>query len=53
MTSNKLKLEQLETPDTILSTDGQTNKVKPVYPTFNFVEAGNIKKAFYARPKST
>ena len=25
--------------DTILSTDGQTDKVKPVYPPFNFVEA--------------
>ena len=29
--------------DTILSTDGQTDKVKPVYPPFNFVEAGGIK----------
>ena len=28
--------------DTILSTDGQTDKVKPVYPHFNFVEAGGI-----------
>ena len=26
--------------DTILSTDRQTDKVKPVYPPFNFVEAG-------------
>ena len=25
--------------DTILSTDGQTDKVIPVYPPFNFVEA--------------
>ena len=29
--------------DTILSTEGQTDKVKPVYPPFNFVEAGSIK----------
>ena len=28
--------------DTILSTDGQTDKVIPVYPPFNFVEAGGI-----------
>ena len=28
--------------DTILSTDGQTEKVKPGYPTLNFVEAGGI-----------
>ena len=28
--------------DTILSTDGQMDKVKPVYPRFNFVEAGGI-----------
>ena len=28
--------------DTILSTDGQTDKVIPVYPPFNFVEAGDI-----------
>ena len=28
-----------DTVDTILSTDGQTDKVKPVYPPFNFVEA--------------
>ena len=28
--------------DTILSTDGQTDKVKSVYPPFNFVEAGGI-----------
>ena len=28
--------------DTILSTDGQTDKVKPVYPPFNFVEAGGV-----------
>ena len=28
--------------DTILSTNGQTDKVKPVYPPFNFVEAGGI-----------
>ena len=28
--------------DTILSTDGQTDKVKPVYPPFNFVEADGI-----------
>ena len=26
----------------ILSTDGQTDKVKPVYPPFNFVEAGGV-----------
>ena len=31
--------------DTILSTDGQTDKRKPVYPPFNFVEAGGIKTA--------
>ena len=34
------------TADTILSTDGQTDrradKVKPVYPPFTFVEAGGI-----------
>ena len=30
--------------DTILSTDGQTDKVIPVYPLFNFVEAGGIMK---------
>ena len=30
--------------DTILSTDGQTDKVKPVYPPFNFVEAGGMIK---------
>ena len=28
--------------DTILSTDGQTDKVKPLYPPFNFVEAEGI-----------
>ena len=28
--------------ETILSTDGQTDKVKPVYPPFNFVEVGGI-----------
>ena len=28
--------------DTILSTDGQTDKVKPVYPPFNLVEAEGI-----------
>ena len=28
--------------DTILSTDGQTDKVIPVYPPINFVEAGGI-----------
>ena len=27
----------------ILSTDGQTEKVKPVYPFSNFVEDGGIK----------
>ena len=27
----------------ILSTDGQTDKVIPVYPPFNFVEVGGIK----------
>ena len=26
----------------ILSTDGQTDKVKPVYPHFYFAEAGGI-----------
>ena len=31
--------------DTILSTDGQTDKVIPVYPPFNFVEAGGITNA--------
>ena len=30
--------------DTILSTDGQTDKVKPVNPPFNFVEAGYNKQ---------
>ena len=28
--------------DTILSTDGQTDKVKAVYPPFNFAEAGGM-----------
>ena len=30
-------------------TDGQTDKVKPVYPPFNFVEAGGImiEKSYY------
>ena len=32
--------------DTILSTHGQKDKVKPVYPPFNFVEAGGIKRYF-------
>ena len=30
----------VEDTERILSTDGQTDKVKPVYPPFNFVEAG-------------
>ena len=32
--------------DTIQSIDGQTDKVKPVYLPFNFVEAGGIMRAF-------
>ena len=43
--------------DTILSTDGQTDKVIPVYPPFNFVEAGGIHgqkdKAFSMSPTNT
>ena len=31
-------------PQTGRRTDGETDKVKPVYPTFNFVEAEGIKK---------
>ena len=33
--------------DTILSTDGQTDKVIPVYSLFNFVEAGDIMIIFF------
>ena len=33
--------------DTILSTDGQTDKVIPVYPPINFVEAGGITKEYF------
>ena len=33
-----LKIQSIH--ESILSTNGQTDKVKPVYPAFNFIEAG-------------
>ena len=36
-------------PQTDKQTDEQMDKVIPVYPPFNFVEAGGIKKVFWTR----
>ena len=34
-------------------TNGQTDKVKPVYPPFNFVEAGGITSLSWSKVKTT
>ena len=43
-------VEETERTRLILSTDGQTDKVKPVYPPFNFVEAGGYNELMLGIP---